>query len=276
MGCVESKRAWRAGAVVCALSGMFWGAGSGQVAQASDGDGQPAPSGSAAPPAPPASNAARPRLESPAWINDRTLVFPPSDSSAPRPLVLMLHGMCDAPQNECGYFHQGARDAGYLVCPRANIACGGGGFQWAADPKVLDPLLASSIDAVRNAVDLDEKGDNVLVGFSQGAFRGVDAATRSGVHFSGLVLIAASITPDVARLKAAGVRRVWLTAGDFDGSKNAMIRATKLLVAGGIEAKFVSLGRVGHTFPSDMAARMETAISWVRAAPSAPEATASK
>jgi predicted esterase len=181
----------------------------------------------------------------------------------------MLHGMCDAPQNECGYFHQGAKEAGYLVCPRADIGCGGNAFQWTAAPKVLDPLLASSIEAVKSAVDLDEKGDNVLVGFSQGAFRGVDAATRSGVHFSGLVLIAAAITPDVARLKAAGVRRVWLTAGDFDGSKNAMLKATRLLVAGGIEAKFVSLGQVGHTFPSDMPDRMEAAISWVRA--SAPE-----
>lgn len=276
MGGIESKRAWRVAAAVCVLGSIVWGWSGERDALARDGDGSPAPSGSAtSPPAPPASAPpARAPLTGPTWVNEKTLVIPPTDTSGPRPIVMMLHGMCDAPQNECGYFHQGAKEAGYLVCPRANIGCGGGAFQWTADPKVLDPLLASSLAAVAGAVDLDAKGDNVLVGFSQGASRAVDAATRSGVHFSGLVLIAAVFTPDVARLKAAGVRRVWLTAGDFDQSRKSMLTSTRLLAAGGIEARFASLGQVGHTFPSDMPARMEEAISWVRAAPAAPEPAA--
>ncbi len=281
MGGIESKRAWRVVVSSCALTAMVWGASGGnREARANDrngavsplqsatptGDGDsPAPSGSPAPPSSAPATPARPRLDSPTWVNAQTLVIPPTDTSSPRPLVMMLHGMCDAPQNECGYFHQGAKDAGYLVCPRANVSCGGGGYQWTAAPKVLDPLLASSIAATAEAVDLDLKGDNVIVGFSQGASRAVDAATRSEVHFVGLVLIAAVFTPDVAKLKAAGVHRVWLTSGDFDSSRKSMIKATKLLNDGGIEAKFTSLGQIGHTFASDMPARMAEAISWVRA-----------
>ncbi len=73
---------------------------------------------------------------------------------------------------------------------------------------------------------------------------------------------------DAQRLARAGVTRVLLAAGDRDESRTSMQSlASRLNQEHGtapLEARYMSLGDVGHSFPSDMAARMCAAIAWVR------------
>ena len=73
---------------------------------------------------------------------------------------------------------------------------------------------------------------------------------------------------DPKRLKAAGVKRVFLAAGDSDEARGSMERLAQRLDGGGVEARYASLGDVGHEFPSDMGARMCVAIAWVRSSDS--------
>ncbi len=46
-----------------------------------------------------------------------------------------------------------------------------------------------------------------------------------------------------------------------------MVSAVEGLRAGGFEARFVSLGKIGHVWPVDFEARMREPIAWAAAAP---------
>jgi predicted esterase len=103
-----------------------------------------------------------------------------------------------------------------------------------------------------------------LVGFSQGAFLALDLATHHQGPWSNLILIGASVEPDPRALANAGIRRVLLASGDYDGAKGAMRTAAARLSEAGIESTWKSLGPVGHQFAFDMDAWMAVALEWVR------------
>jgi predicted esterase len=182
------------------------------------------------------------------------------------PVITMLHGMCDTPENECNAFHPAATSEGFLLCPRANGACGNGGAIWRGSPESKRALVDDSLGALSTEFGASAVTDHdgTLIGFSQGAFLAVDMIKRSKGPWSSLILIGASIEIDARSLREAGVRRVLLAAGDYDGARPAMQRATASLVQAGFDAKFTSLGPVGHQFAFDMNAWMKEALAWVR------------
>src|SRR5262245_45743706 len=55
------------------------------------------------------------------------LVFPPADRTSPRPITVMLHGMCGTPENACPYFARVAAKDSWLICPRGTLTCPSGG-----------------------------------------------------------------------------------------------------------------------------------------------------
>lgn len=108
-----------------------------------------------------------------------------------------------------------------------------------------------------------------MIGWSLGAFAArdilyADVAAGAAPRFTSLVLIAADVVPDPVKLRKAGIRRVYLTAGDQDGSRGTMKRAADKLAAAGIPARYASLGPIGHWLPDDLDARLAPGIAWVR------------
>jgi predicted esterase len=188
------------------------------------------------------------------------------EADAKKPVIVMLHGMCDTPENECNAFHPAATDAGFLVCPRANGACGNGGAMWRGSPESKRALIDDSLAALTTEFGPSAVTDHdaTLIGFSQGAYLAVDMVKRSKGPWSSLILIGASIDLDARSLREAGIRRVLLAAGDYDGARPAMQRTAAALIQAGLEAKFASLGPVGHQFAFDMNAWMKDALAWVR------------
>ncbi len=120
------------------------------------------------------------------------------------------------------------------------------------------------------------RSGGTLVGYSNGAYFAAEVACAEPAgRWSGLVLMSMKLDLDPKRLARAGVKRVVLAAGDKDGSRASMQAMAARLEAGAqsggagggaasIETRFMSLGDVGHAFPSDMGARMCEAIAWVR------------
>ena len=53
-----------------------------------------------------------------------------------------------------------------------------------------------------------------------------------------------------------------LAAGDHDMMKWHMVGEAKKLARAGFPVAFMSMGKVGHTFPKDIDARMSRAIAW--------------
>lgn len=208
--------------------------------------------------------------EVPTWIEaeaaaGRAFVYPPQESArAPRPVTVLLHGMCGHPQSACGPFVDVSTSRGWLVCPRAEDPCGGG-TRWrlngADDRKLVDASVASL--AADHPGQVDEKTPRVLVGFSLGGIAAVRIAQASTGQYAGLVVIASQVHPDADQLRRAGIQRVVLAAGDMDMTSAPLQEDARRLAARGMPTRFVSLGHFGHGYPGDMEDRMREPMTWV-------------
>lgn len=190
-------------------------------------------------------------------------VYPPL-TRAPAPLLVMLHGMCGDGRGVCEFWNRAGRQASWLVCPNGNAVCGSAS-DWRGDgetkARYLDGVIA---ELATQQGTLVTDHDDILAGFSRGAFVARDVAYARPGRFRGLVLLGAALVPDPKRLLRSGVRRVVLGAGDFDGARPTMQRASRVLQQGGVEARYVSLGRIPHALPHDLEHIMRDALAWIR------------
>lgn len=200
------------------------------------------------------------------------VAYAPKDASAARPAIVFLHGMWASPEDSCEAFESAATPFGFLVCPRANAPLGDSG-----DLKMWVGTYVDAAQRIHGALDaaealapgkLERRQGGTLLGFSNGAYFAAEVACSERGRWSGLVLMSMKLDLDAKRLEAAGVKRVLLAAGERDEARFSMERLARRLDGAGVEARYMSLGDVGHAFPSDMGARMCAAIAWVRASDS--------
>jgi predicted esterase len=205
---------------------------------------------------------------------DRPIEVYPPLSQAPRaPLVVVLHATCMQPASVCDWFGAAGRDSGWLVCPSGNSTCYGEP-DWYGNGTTKGAFLERAISKVQDTIPTfvdDRRG--VLFGWSRGAYAARDIVYAAasgkdpklaelGQRFRGLVLVAAQVTPDVEKLRAFGITRVVMAAGDLDMSTPTMTAAVKTLKKKGMEARWISLGKIGHVWPEDFDVRMREPIAW--------------
>lgn len=196
-------------------------------------------------------------------VDSPVLVYPPSDTSKPAKLVMLLHGMCGHPENECPWFAGAATSDAYVACPRADLSCNGGGTIWSGASGTRARLVASVRDRVKRTFEVSTESEATLIGFSLGAFVALDVAEHSHGEWKRLVLIGAFVKPNAKKLKEAGVESVLLASGDWDMSRDEMKKQTRLLERQGIRARYVGMGPVGHWFAKDMDAWLRDALAWL-------------
>lgn len=201
---------------------------------------------------------------SPEWLSPEgdapgVLVFPPEGKPGARPITVMLHGMCGAPENECPYFAPVVARDSWLICPRGTLTCSSGGATWAFSKR------AETIDAAIRRVEaahpgqIDAREGSTLIGFSLGAFVAMDLANRAPERWERVVLIGGKVVPDTRHL-LRGTTRFVFGAGELDQSYSHMSASARRLRAAGVTATFLSLGRVGHRFADDMDGWLERAL----------------
>lgn len=192
----------------------------------------------------------------------------PAPGKERAPTAIYLHGIQGKPENGCPWFAGGP--FGWLVCPAATRALGGGTFSWAWTSD--DAAVIASAEGLARSQGAPREPP-VVVGFSQGAYVAAHLVAAGGVRYRALVLIGADVVLDARSLNGAGVSRVALAAGDNDAASPGMRRTAKALAAEGVDATFVSLGRAGHTYvpetPERLAA-LTAALTWAAAAAGAP------
>jgi predicted esterase len=194
------------------------------------------------------------------------LAFPPRAStpttSSSLPLtVVYLHGIHGRAENGCPWLREGASELGWLVCPDANEHLANDTFSWAGSVADQHAIVARAERAAQ-AQGADATSAGVLVGFSQGAYVALDLVRAQLGRYRGVVLIGADVTPSRAVLAAAGVERIVLAAGDLDGASGPMKRAAEHLGHDGMEVRFVSLGRIGHSYQTTEKEALRDAIVW--------------
>jgi predicted esterase len=192
------------------------------------------------------------------------LAFPPRATARTnaKPLtVVYLHGIHGRPENGCPWLRDGASELGWLVCPHANEHLANDTFSWAGTASEQRAVVAHAERAAQ-AQGADPSSANVLVGFSQGAYVALDLTARRLGRYRGLVLIGADVTPSRAMLEGAGVARIVLASGDLDGASASMKRVAEQLGRQGMDARFVSLGRIGHSYETTKKEALRDAIVW--------------
>jgi predicted esterase len=192
------------------------------------------------------------------------LAFPPRTRGAvtEKPLtVVYLHGIHGRAENGCPWLREGASELGWLVCPDANQHLANDTFSWAGTAVEQHEVVARAERAAQ-AQGADPESPSVLVGFSQGAYVAIDLAHGHLGQYRGLVLIGADVAPSRAMLESSGVGRVVLAAGDLDAASGPMQRAAEHLQREGMDARFVSLGRIGHSYETTNKEALRDAIVW--------------
>lgn len=204
-------------------------------------------------------------LASPRAQGSWGVAYAPADVTSPRPAIVYLHGMWASPEDSCPLFARAVAPFGFLVCPRGNAPFGDGRM-WAGTSADAERQIGAALAAAEalSPGKLDHSGNGTLIGYSNGAYFAAEVACAQRGRWPGLMLMSMKLDLDPARLRAAGVRRVVLAAGDADGARASMQAQAERLVAGGVEARFVSLGRGGHELPSDVDERIGAALSWLR------------
>jgi predicted esterase len=199
------------------------------------------------------------------------VAYAPKDATAARPPIVYLHGMWASPEDSCAYFERASTPFGFLVCPRGNAPLGEGRM-WAGNYASVAPSVHAAVRAAETLAPgkLDRGGEGTLVGYSNGAYFAAVIAESEPGKWTGLVLLSMRLELDAKRLRAAGVKRVVLAAGERDGARASMQALARTTDLAGLPTRFMSLGATGHEFPSDMAARMCVAVAWVRAADATP------
>jgi predicted esterase len=198
------------------------------------------------------------------------VAYPPADASAARPAIVYLHGMWASPEDSCERFERASTPFGFLVCPRGNAPFGDG-HRWAGTYASVAPSVHKALQAAETLAPgkLDRSAGGTLVGYSNGAYFAALLAEFEPGKWTGLVLLSMHLEIDASRLRAAGVHRVVLAAGERDGARASMQALAQSTDAAGLPARFLSLGAVAHEFPRDLDARMCVAIAWVREADAA-------
>lgn len=220
-------------------------------------------------PAPPP----RPAPQPDDWRTTRTLATPrgaaitvrtPDEGAPWTTAVTMLHGMCSDAQATCDTLTPGLGDLGLVVCPHGNGDCGG----W-ADWRGSGAEKAAHLDEAFEAIEAhygqaaSPRQNGILVGFSRGAFVARDVLAERPGAFRGAILVGAAFVPDVERFRRSGVRAVVLASGEHDGARKMMQSAALRLQAGGVRAKFVTLGPIWHALPDRFDLFVRDAIAWI-------------
>jgi predicted esterase len=206
---------------------------------------------------------APPMIDLPATADLPGVVIFPARAPGPRPITVVLHGMCGEPSYTCRHFAEEVTETANLVCPRASQRCAGGGASWpqAGFAEAVEAAVARAKTALPHAAD-DEHG-RTLIGYSLGAYRAIDIAQSTPGKYPRVMLIGAKVVLDQKRLNENGVLRVLLSAGGWDMMHDPMQRETARALRTGIHARFLDLGPVGHTFTASFAEYLPGALAWL-------------
>lgn len=201
------------------------------------------------------------------WIVDvgGDVVSPPVGATEPRPVVIAVHGAGDRPDWACSEWRAIFGPRPFVVCPRG-APTGGGGFVWHSADALEKAIARATSQVEAKYAPYLAAGPRVYAGFSQGAILGASIVERApetypyAVFLEGLGDVAA--THFARSFATRGGRRILLACSQAgcEAPRNA---AKRTLERGGIEARVVYAGNIGHTVNGDVIAAMREALPWL-------------
>ncbi len=182
--------------------------------------------------------------------------YPPLGRSEQKPVVLYLHGRGGNPMQDCMKWARVARDYGWLVCPSGPEDRGGGSRAWNNDWMTAKAIVDKALAELRQKEGrrVQTRG-NTLIGFSEGAFVGMNIGVRDPQVWNRWLILAASDLywggegQSELDKNALRVKRVYLMTGKLDGVAGATERVFHLLDEAGVHVMMRTPEDLGHEIP---------------------------
>lgn len=205
-------------------------------------------------------------------IGSRNVYYVAPHAPGTQRVMAMLHGVCNPPGYTCGLWAETAKDLGFLICPTGDGSCGPSMYNaptWNEPNSKIDEDLELSIAKVETIHPGElARADNVLLGFSRGAYAAAKIAAAHPGRWPFLVLIEADVPLSKKMLEDAGVRAVALVAGEIGGQIGGERKTANSLLAQGFPARLWVMKKAGHHYSADIEAIMREAITWITSQPS--------
>lgn len=202
------------------------------------------------------------------------VVAPAVGATAPRPIVVGVHGAGDRPEWSCGGWRLASQASVFVVCPRG-LAMTAETFGWSS-PGVLSERVESAVARARAlfAAYVDN-GPMIYAGFSQGATLAEPFLRQHAARFPIAILAeggyqTASSPAFAKAYREAGGRRVVLVCGSPSCFQHSRL-SKAVLERAGLEALVVGDPRAGHNLNERMQRALQGA--WPRIAAPLPAAS---
>lgn len=185
-------------------------------------------------------------------------------------VYVYLHARNADPRESCRQFAAVVPRFGWLVCPVGPGIGADGHRQWNNNPVVARQYATTAVNALFQRFPRRARAtDNVLMGFSEGAFVALQTGLNEPVMFPRWVIFAAhdryiATEGDALANARHAVRKVYLITGAHDEIVEHSRRAAASLRhehIGRVELRI--LPGVGHQLPPDFVATVRAALRWV-------------
>jgi predicted esterase len=175
-----------------------------------------------------------------------------------KPVLMYLHGRGGNPMEDCRKWAKVGTQFGWVVCPQGPEDRGGGARSWlnAVEPgkEIIDATLQALRDKYNRRVQL--RG-NILVGFSEGAFIGMQVGLRDPRTWSRWLILAANDqywfgdTATLLKENRRKYKRIYLLTGESDEVAESTLRVGDMVKEAKIPVKVKIAPGMGHEVPGD-------------------------
>ncbi|HNS98671.1 MAG TPA: LysM peptidoglycan-binding domain-containing protein [Polyangiaceae bacterium] len=191
--------------------------------------------------------------------------------SGPRPVFMVLHGRGGNASEFCKRWAPIVRPMGWLVCPSASHPYGAGqswNNDWVTARRIVHATHAALRKAKGRRVQLT---GNTLIGFSEGAFVGMNIGIRDPRMFNRWLILAADDAywggeaPQLIGRARSHLRRVYLITGKQDGVFDGTIRTQALLRNARVPVFLSDPADMGHEVALEKRRAMyQAALTWLQ------------
>ncbi len=191
-----------------------------------------------------------------------------------RPVLMYLHGRGGNPLEDCRKWARVGTQFGWVVCPQGPEDRGDGTRSWnnsvPAGKEIMDATLHALREKYRGRV---QTRNNVLIGFSEGAFIAMQVGVHDPKTWSRWLILAANDqywwgdTTQVLHENRRKYKRIYLFTGENDEVAENTVRVGDTIKKEHIPVKVKIAPGVGHEIPGDrMITNYRRPLLWLIAA----------
>ncbi|MFO0676593.1 MAG: hypothetical protein U0169_08670 [Polyangiaceae bacterium] len=191
-----------------------------------------------------------------------------------KPVVMYLHGRGANPAEDCRKWAKVATAFGWVVCPQGAEDRGNGVRSWNNDATSGERIMNATVGALRAKFKgRVQSKNNILVGFSEGAFVAMQVGLKEPSRWSRWLILAANDqywfgrTKDDLKAARGKLKRVFLLTGESDEVAPATQRVADSLKSAKIPVRTRIQPGMGHEVPADrMVTNYRRPLLWLASA----------